>query len=78
MTQIQLNGSPHDIVDGCTLEQLVRELTGADGHAPQEHSSLAPGIAVAVDETVVPRERWAEHVLAPETRVEVLTAVQGG
>ncbi|NYV78475.1 sulfur carrier protein ThiS, partial [Streptomyces sp. UH6] len=36
------------------------------------------GVAAAVNETVVPRDRWAGTVLADGDRVEILTAVQGG
>lgn len=77
MTQILLNGSPHTVADDSTLAALVRNLTG---HTPDagESGARAPGIAVAVDDVVVPRARWANHVLAADARVEVLTAVQGG
>ena len=36
------------------------------------------GLAVAVDEAVVPRGSWASCPLAPGQRIEVVTAVQGG
>ncbi len=36
------------------------------------------GVAVAVDDAVVPRVRWPVHRLVDGVRVEVLTAVQGG
>lgn len=76
MTQIQLNGSLHTVTDGCTVGELVRDLTGRP--ATSSDGSSAPGIAVAVDEVVVPRAQWDAHVLAADARVEVLTAVQGG
>jgi sulfur carrier protein len=35
-------------------------------------------VAAALNETVVPRSRWAAATLVDGDRVEVLTAVQGG
>lgn len=78
MTQILLNGSPHTVADDSTLATLVRDLTGRAPETGDTGCGDALGIAVAVDDVVVPRTRWAECVLAAEARVEVLTAVQGG
>ena len=36
------------------------------------------GIAVAVNDAVVPRGLWADTRIAPGDRVEIVTAVQGG
>ena len=36
------------------------------------------GVAVAVDEQVVPRTDWATHVVRPGDVVEVVRAVAGG
>lgn len=38
----------------------------------------ARGIAVAVNDAVVPRGRWAETVLSPGDRVEIVKVLQGG
>ena len=37
-----------------------------------------PGVAVAVNDRVVPRAQWAAWRLSPGDRVEVVRAVQGG
>ena len=54
-------------------------------HTPIELGALvarftaAPsGVAAALNETVVPRSRWAVTPLSEGDRVEILTAVQGG
>ena len=77
MTDILLNGAPARATG--TVTDLVAELTGraigADG-AATDGSPL--GIAVAVNQAVVPRSRWTSAVLAAGDEVEVLTAVQGG
>ncbi len=36
------------------------------------------GVAVAVNDGVVPRSRWAQHALADGDRVLVIRATQGG
>ncbi|MES4888459.1 sulfur carrier protein ThiS [Streptomyces sp. NPDC096012] len=64
---ISVNGERRDIAPGTALDSLVRALTPAPS-----------GVAAAVNETVVPRARWADTALAEGDRVEVLTAVQGG
>jgi sulfur carrier protein len=64
---VLVNGERRPIAPGTALDALVRTLT------------LSPsGVAAALNETVVPRARWATTALAEGDRVEVLTAVQGG
>ena len=36
------------------------------------------GVAVAINETVVPQNQWAAHILNPGDRVLVIRATQGG
>ncbi|WP_445330656.1 sulfur carrier protein ThiS [Streptomyces sp. GSL17-111] len=64
---IRVNGEERSEAAGTTLDALVATLTTAPS-----------GVAAAVNETVVPRGRWATTALAEGDRVEVLTAVQGG
>ncbi|MBO0715096.1 MAG: sulfur carrier protein ThiS [Acidimicrobiales bacterium] len=64
---VVLNGTKVELAAGSTVAAVV-----ADMGAPPA------GRAVAVNGEVVPRSRWAEVVLSPEDRVEVLTAAQGG
>ncbi|MEU4109290.1 sulfur carrier protein ThiS [Streptomyces sp. NPDC027717] len=64
---ISVNGERREVAPGTALDAVVRVLTPAPS-----------GVAAAVNETVVPRTRWAETGLTEGDRVEVLTAVQGG
>ncbi|MER6029091.1 sulfur carrier protein ThiS [Streptomyces sp. NPDC001851] len=64
---ISVNGKRREIAPGTALDTVVRSLVAAPS-----------GVAAAVNETVVPRTRWATTALAEGDRVEVLTAVQGG
>ncbi|MCM2392435.1 sulfur carrier protein ThiS [Streptomyces albipurpureus] len=64
---VSINGESRELATGTTLDTLVAQLTAAP-----------TGVAAAVNETVVPRSRWAGTRLGDGDRVEVLTAVQGG
>ncbi|MDO5076821.1 sulfur carrier protein ThiS [Corynebacterium sp.] len=65
---VELNGQLREVGDATSVRELVVEYAGEDR-----------GVAVALDGTVFPRDRWDESVgdLAPRT-IDVLTAVQGG
>jgi sulfur carrier protein len=65
--KLWLNGAERELPDGASVADALAAI-GAP-HA---------GIAVAVDDDVVPRADWTEWVLHEGARVEVLTAVQGG
>ena len=62
-----VNGEPHAVPAGCTVEQLVDRL-GLERRR----------IAVAVNRDVVPRSSYAARPLAAGDRVEILEAVGGG
>lgn len=68
MSVLVVNGDPRPLVPGETVADVVAALLGA----------AASGVAVAVDGQVVRRTDWASTVLTHGTRVEVLTAMQGG
>jgi len=64
---ITLNGSPHEVADGTTVEQLVTVLS-----LPER------GVALAMNSEVVPRSVWASTLVLSDARVEVITPAQGG
>jgi sulfur carrier protein len=64
---VTVNGTPTEWSPGLTVADVVATLT----------AEIA-GIAVAVNDIVVPRGAWSGTPVAPGDRVEVLTAVQGG
>jgi len=65
--QITVNGQPHQAAEGCTVAQLIEQL-GLQGKP----------VAVEVNLELVPRQRHAEHRLAPGDRLEIVTLVGGG
>ncbi len=62
-----VNGVERDVADGATVARLLDELG-----VPQD------GVAVAVNDRVVPRSQHALLALADGDRVEVVHAVAGG
>jgi sulfur carrier protein len=66
---ITLNGDATHASPDSTLSDLLR----ASGRDPEK-----PGIAVAVNEKVVPRSKWDETSIERGDRIEVLTALAGG
>ena len=67
MIQMQVNGKDVTMPDDSTVASLVDRM-GRDRR----------GIAVAVNETVVPRGLWETTLVCGGDRVEILTAAQGG
>lgn len=65
---ISVNGKDREPDD-----YALTAIMAADGVDP-----MARGIAVAVNDSVVPRGRWADTVLSPGDRVEIVKVLQGG
>ncbi|MFF3066567.1 sulfur carrier protein ThiS [Oerskovia sp. NPDC057915] len=69
-----VNGEPYPLAAPTTVAALVAALLpglAADTGVPR-------GVAVAIDDAVLPRSTWASTTLRDGDRVEVVTAVQGG
>lgn len=63
-----VNNSPQQSADYQTLAQLLVHLALAEQR----------GVAVAVNDAVVPRTEWAAHALREHDRVTIIRATQGG
>ncbi|MDN2712913.1 sulfur carrier protein ThiS [Janthinobacterium sp. SUN118] len=64
---IMLNGAPHQVPPGQTLDQLIAALS-------LENQALA----LAVNRSVVPRKAWRDRVLETQDQVEIVRAIGGG
>jgi sulfur carrier protein len=67
--KIRLNGADVDVDAGTTLASLLRR---------HDISQDATGVAVAMNDVVVPKRDWATRRLEDGDTVEVIHAVQGG
>jgi len=69
MMELVINGKREQTEDARTLVQvLVRLAVEMD----------QGGIAVAVNDKVIPKSQWSEHPMNDGDRIEVIHAVQGG
>jgi sulfur carrier protein len=65
---ISLNGAPHRF-EGASLIELL---------AAQAIDRTKPGVAVAINEVIVPRAEWAAVSLNPGDIVEIVRPHSGG
>jgi len=65
---IRVNDRTRSIASPATLHDLLRELALAE----------RKGVAVAINDAVVPRAEWPARPLAEADRVLVIQAAQGG
>jgi sulfur carrier protein len=67
MTEIILNGAPHQVAPGTTLADLIEALSLSN-----------QALALAVNRSVVPRQQWRERGVQPGDQVEVVRPIGGG
>lgn len=65
---LQVNGAPRECPEGTTLSDLLKLLA-----IPSTR-----GLAVAVNDQVVPRDQWDRTALNSGGRITVIRATQGG
>jgi sulfur carrier protein len=65
---ILINQQPKDIPDQCSLEQLLTQILGIP----------VAGLAVAVEQNVIPSTEWPAYILRPADKVMLIRATQGG
>lgn len=67
--QLQVNGEIKSLDSVASLAGLLEKL---------DIDLASAGIAVAVNETVVPKSLWPERMLNDGDKIEIIQAVQGG
>jgi len=67
MISIQLNGETLDCDTNTTVEQLVKQLDMQDKR-----------LAVEINQNIIPRSTFSEHLLQPQDVVEIVQAIGGG
>lgn len=66
--EILFNHLPRQIAEKQSVQQLLNELVG----------QKQKGIAVAVNNTVVPKTEWPHHFINENDNVLIIKATQGG
>jgi sulfur carrier protein len=67
--EIIINGQSKEIPEQCSVQHLVSSLFPGPP---------AKGIAVAINQSVVPGSEWATHLLHSNDQVMLIKATQGG
>ncbi len=67
MTDIILNGAPHQVAPDATLADLIEALALSN-----------QALALAVNRNVVPRQQWRERGVQPGDQVDLVRAIGGG
>lgn len=67
MIEISINDNTLHLPSPCTLEQAL-----------SAYVETVSGLAVAVNETIVPRQHWGQHKLEAGDQLLVFNAVAGG
>ncbi|MFL2915726.1 MAG: sulfur carrier protein ThiS [Nitrospinia bacterium] len=65
--KLTINGEKREIVKSQTLEELIREL-----------NIQAPNFAVALNQQVIPKSKYATTAIQENDEVEIVHAVGGG
>lgn len=58
--------------------QSVSEKTSLDSLAQQILGDKQKGVAIAINETVVPKTQWASTIVQPNDSIIIIKATQGG
>ncbi|MCF0052780.1 sulfur carrier protein ThiS [Dyadobacter chenwenxiniae] len=66
--EIIVNGQSREFAEPLSVQQLLSAL----------FPDQIKGVAVAVNQSVIPKMAWAGHALQPYDRVMLITATQGG
>lgn len=65
--QIRLNGEPLQLAGSCSLEALL-----------SAQDQLKAGVAVALNQQVIPRSQWTTTFLSDHDDVDLFRAIAGG
>ncbi|MCD7973161.1 MAG: sulfur carrier protein ThiS [Candidatus Azobacteroides sp.] len=65
--KIQLNEKEYEVKEGCTLNTFMSNI----GISPK-------GVAIAINNQVIPKEKWEATVLSDKTEIMLIHAVSGG
>ncbi|WDF77599.1 sulfur carrier protein ThiS [Mucilaginibacter sp. KACC 22773] len=66
--EITVNQQTYSVSDACSLQQMLATVL----------TQPAKGIAIAVNQEIVPKANWATHLLNPGDHITIIKATQGG
>lgn len=72
-TRVTVNGTDMELPESASVHDVVARVL-----AGQANAATGRGVAVAVNDDVVPRTSWASTPVGAGDRIEIVTATQGG
>lgn len=66
--QVKINDQVHQFKQAQSIQATLEQLN----HASNK------GIAIAINNEVIPKSKWNDHLLADQDEVLIVTATQGG
>ena len=66
--EVTVNHQNHQLKETCSVEQMLAILLSGE----------AKGIAVAINQTIITRSNWSNHLLKEGDQVMLIKATQGG
>lgn len=66
--EITVNQQNYSVADNCSLQQMLSVVI----------QQPIKGIAIAVNETIIPKTNWETYLLSPFDHIILIKATQGG
>ena len=66
--EITVNQQTYQVTDVCNVQQMLAVVFDA----------LPKGIAVAINQAIIPRPNWADQMISPNDQIVIIKATQGG
>lgn len=66
--EITVNQQFFQVKDLCNVEEMLSTLTDVP----------SKGLAIAINQNIIPKANWSAHVLRPGDQVMIIKATQGG
>ncbi|MFA6082848.1 sulfur carrier protein ThiS [Mucilaginibacter sp.] len=66
--EITVNQQNYSVSDTCSLQQMLSAVL----------TQPTKGIAIAVNQEIVPKANWATYLLNPDDDITIIKATQGG
>ena len=66
--EISINQQLTEIAENVSVQKLLASL----------FSNPSKGIAIAINQSIIPKSQWEEHILLPDDKVTLIRATQGG
>lgn len=66
--EVTINNQNYLLNAACSIEQMLAAVISTETN----------GLAIAVNQTIIPKSDWATHVLNPADQVILIKATQGG